>query len=144
MPELTPRHDAVVYLDNGYFELAQDLPGYEAHGALIFPVADDLGDIVDLCAWSPPRRSALWSACGCMLGGENLLAPRMREALAVHATPLEWLRDGCRGVVPIDWSKAAGHLRRAEPLEAASLAHGLEIEEHLRVRPVRILIPEAA
>ena len=37
-----------------------------------------------------------------MLGAENLFGFRMREALEIHPTPLEWLRAGCRGVVIID------------------------------------------
>ena len=138
-----PRLDRVVYMD-GVFEFAAYVPDRADHaGALIFVVRDHIGDAVDLAAWSPPRAPALWLASGSMLGAENVFAPRMRDALPVHAGPLEWLRDSCRGVVVVDETKAADLLRRAEPLQAASVEHGRQLRHMLEVKPPRILVPSA-
>ncbi|MFI5016059.1 MAG: hypothetical protein ACHQAY_27300 [Hyphomicrobiales bacterium] len=136
----------VVYVGADGFEFADDRPGEAATIALVFLILDHLGTPIDIAAWSPPRPAALWHARGCMIGEDGIFAPRMTAtaALLVHPSPREWLRAGGRGVVPIDWAKAASLLRRAAPLQAASLQQGLELRDRLEVRPVRILVPAGA
>ena len=100
-----PRIDRVIFDDRGGFEFARYRNDVRDAGAMIFIVRDHIGDAIDLAAWGPPRPPALWIARGSMLGSENLFGFRMREALEVHPTPLEWLRAGCQGVVIIDPQK---------------------------------------
>jgi hypothetical protein len=137
-----PRLDRVVYTENG-FEFAEYRPDDEHVGALVFVVRNHIGDPIDLAAWSPPRPPALWHSRGCMLGEDGIFGPRMTAtaALLVHASPLEWLRAACRGVVIIDPVKAASLLRRAEPLQVASIRQGLELRDWLEVPRARILVP---
>jgi hypothetical protein len=131
-----PRLDRVIYTGTG-FEFVEE----GGRGAMTFVVRDEIGDAIDLCAWSPPRAPALWCARGALLGGENLFAPRIREGLEVCETPLQWLRGACRGVVVLDWVKAAPQLRRAQPLQAASVAHGLALRDRLTEGPLHIIVP---
>jgi hypothetical protein len=136
-----PRIDRVIFDGRGGFEFARYRQGVRDAGAMIFIVRNHLGDAIDLAAWGPPRPLALWIARGSMLGSENLFGFRMREALEVHPTPIEWLRAGCQGVVIIDPKKSAGLLRRAAPLQASSVAHGRVLRRSLEVRPPRIVVP---
>jgi hypothetical protein len=136
-----PRLDRVIFYDRGGFEFARYRNGVPDTEAMIFVVNDDISDVIDLAAWARPHPPALWMARGSMLGAENLFGFRMREALEVHETPLEWLRAACNGVVVINVAKAASLLRRAEPLQAASVEHGRALRRLLEVRPPRILVP---
>ena len=136
-----PRIDRVIFDGRGGFEFARYRTGVPETGAMIFIVRDHIGDAIDLTAWGPPRPLALWIARGSMLGSENLFGFRMREALEVHPTPLEWLRAGCQGVVVIEQQKSADLLRRAAPLQASSVAHGRVLRRSLEVRPPRIVVP---
>ena len=109
---------------------------------MIFVVRDHIGNPTDLAAWNGGLRTpTLWCSRGSMLGAENLFGFRMREALEIHQTPLEWLRAGCRGVVIIDPQKSANLLRGAEPLQASSVAHGRALRRMLAVRSPRIVVP---
>ncbi len=136
-----PRIDRVIFDDRGGFEFARYRNDRRGTGAMIFIVRDHIGDAIDLAAWGPPRPLALWIARGSMLGSENLFGFRMREALEVHPTPLEWLRAGCQGVVVIEQQKSADLLRCAAPLQASSVAHGRALRRSLEVRPPRIVVP---
>jgi hypothetical protein len=138
-----PRLDRVVYTGHG-FEFARHVDQRPETGAVIFLVRNRFGHPIDLAAWSPPRSPVLWHARACMLGEESIFAPRMSPGLVVHETVLGWMRAACRGVVPIDWPKAADLLRRAAPLMANSREHGHELRERLSVRPPHILVPAAA
>jgi hypothetical protein len=139
-----PRIDRVIFDDRGGFEFARYRNDRRGTGAMIFIVRDHMGDVIDLAAWGPPRPLALWIARGLMLGSENLFGFRMREGLEIHPTPLEWLRAGCQGVVIIDPEKSADLLRRAEPLQASSFAHGRALCKLLDVKRPRILVPASA
>jgi len=110
-----PRIDRVIFDGRRGFEFARYRQGVLDAGAIIFIVRNHIGDAIDLAAWGPPRPPALWMTRGALLGAENLFGFRMREALEVHPTPLEWLRAGCQGVVIIDPKKSADLLRRAAP-----------------------------
>jgi hypothetical protein len=140
-PRDVPRIDCVIFDKRGGFEFARYRNDLRGTGAMIFIINDHTGGVIDLAAWAPPQPPALWMARGSMLGAENLFGFRMREALEIHPTPLEWLRAGCRGVVIINPQKSADLLRRAEPLQASSFAHGRTLRKLLEVRPPRILVP---
>jgi hypothetical protein len=139
-----PRIERVIFDGRGGFEFARYRQGVRDAGAMIFIVRNHIGDVIDLAAWGPPRPLALWIARSSMLGSENLFGFRMREALEVHPTPFEWLLAGCQGVVILDPAKAAPLLRRAEPLQASSFAHGRNLKKLLDVKPPRILVPASA
>ena len=125
-----PRLDRVVYTGDG-FEIARYITGEPDIGAMIFAVRDHVGDPIDLAAWNgSARRPASWCARACMIGAENLFRPRMREAIEVHPSPLDWLRAACRGVVIIDGAKVASLLYRAEPLQARAATCSLSMLSH--------------
>ena len=136
-----PRIERVIFDGRGGFEFARYRQGVLDAGAIIFIVRNHIGDAIDLAAWGPPRPPALWMTRGALLGAENLFGFRMREALEVHPTPLQWLRAGCHGVVILDPAKAAPLLRRAEPLQVPSFADGRVLRKLLDVKPPRILVP---
>lgn len=141
-----PRLDSVVYIGNG-FEFARYSDKGSAIGAMTFVIRDRFGHPIDIAAWSPPRRLALWHSRGCMLGEDRMFADaRFNEAgaLLVHSSPREWMCAGGRGVVPIDWAKASDLLCRAEPLQAASQQHGRELRARLEKRTPRIFVPTAS
>lgn len=63
--------------------------------------------IIDLVAFQPsdPTRWWLRSGQGVVLGLHNArLAAFKEEPVFVHATPLDWLRAECQGVVVLDWT----------------------------------------
>jgi hypothetical protein len=137
-----PRQAHVVYFSGGGFEFATYKPGLIGHLAIIFVIRDHAGNAIDLSAWTGgERRPALWWARGSILGAENLFRPRMTPGLLVHPSPMEWLRAACNGVVILNEAKAASLLRRAEPLQTASVAHGQDLRRTLSVPPPRIWVP---
>jgi hypothetical protein len=137
-----PKQAHVFYVSENSFEFAAYKPGVPSSLAIIFMVRNHVGDPIDLAAWNGgKRRPALWCTAGALLGGENLFRPRMTEGLVVNPSPMEWLRAACNGVVLIDEVKAAPLLRRAEPLEASSIAHGRHLAQITKVKPPRILVP---
>jgi len=135
-----PRLDRVVFCDDGGFEFARYRQVGPNKGAMIFVTRDYLGDAIDLVAWSPPHPPALWCSRGAILGGQSLFTLRMTDGLPVHPTPLEWLRDACRGVVIINEIKAAPLLRRAQPLQVSSIERGRALSRMLAVPPARIVV----
>jgi hypothetical protein len=138
-PELTPRTAFVLHHDDGAFEFANpELE--EAVGAVIFPAANEIGDVVDLVAWSPPRPPARWQCRAGLLGAENVLASRLSAGLRVDPDPLTWLRRSCRGVIVLDERRARGVLYRAASLEVASVGQGQSLRRMLEVKPPQILV----
>jgi hypothetical protein len=135
-----PRIDRVIFDGRGGFEFARYRNDRRGTGAMIFIVRDHIGDVIDLAAWAPPRPPALWTARGSMLGAENLFGFRMRDAIEVHLSPLEWLRGACRGVVVLDDEKAKGLFYRAQPLEVVTVSHGRELRALMEVKPPEILV----
>jgi hypothetical protein len=138
-----PRLDAIEPLDGRHFEFARYGHG-DDYVAMTFVVRNEIGDPIDIAAWTPSRPVLLWLGRGTLLGGEYSLAPRMTDGLQVHPTPLEWLQHACRGVVVIEPTKAAPLLRLAEPLQAASIEHGRELRRMLEVRRPRIFVPTSS
>jgi hypothetical protein len=109
---------------------------------MTFIVKDDIGDVVDIAAWAPPRPIHLLLGRGALLGAESVFAPNMTAGLLVHASPLEWLRAGCRGVVVLDEHRARSLLYRAQPLVVATVAHGRELRRVMEVKPPKILVSQ--
>lgn len=81
-------------------------------------------DLVDIVAFAPasPDRWTLRRGAGVMLGEDALWhacamrGPGARTIVAVHATPMAWLRAGGEGVCVLDWSaEALGMLRMLGP-----------------------------
>jgi hypothetical protein len=135
-----PRLDRVVYLSETAFEFARYDDGRDC-GAMTFVVNNHIGNPIDIAAWSPRGANfASWLGRGALLGAENLFKPRLAEGLAVHASPLEWLRAACRGVMVIDPERARSLLYRAQPLEVASVAHGRELRRAMEVKPPQIFV----
>jgi hypothetical protein len=98
-----------------YFEIV-DADSEGSVRALIFLALDELGDPVDLIAWSRKRKQcAAYLGRAWLLGLENLYAPRIIDGgtLEVCADPLAWLRGGRRGVVIVSPQRAAPLLRDA-------------------------------
>jgi hypothetical protein len=65
--------------------------------------------LLDLLAFDPRRPTRWWlrrAEHGLVLGEGNLRASLYMQtecpAPVVHETPLEWLREGCRGICPLD------------------------------------------
>jgi hypothetical protein len=138
------RLDRVIYVDDRHFEFPQHHSGDDA-GAMTFICRDHLGDPIDIAAWSPHVPIlASWLGRAALLGEQNLFTPRMSDGLRVYPTPLEWLQHACCGVVVIEPTKAAPLLRRAEPLQAASIEHGRELRRMLEVRRPRIFVPTSS
>ncbi len=103
----------------------------------------------DLIAWplnSPDQfATALASGEGCELLGAWSACRTDRSPLALHRTPLSWLKAGCEGVVLLKpgagpWLRKAGGPYRCEDAE-----HAREVTEILgsSVTPYEIFIPQA-
>ena len=124
------------------FEFAGHTLPEDLQSAMIIAALDQFGSNCDLVAWSPETGAiGTWYGRAAMLGAENLFAPRLDgPALPVHRSPLEWLRAGRWGVVPIDIRQAAPLLRDAGPLGAADLRHRAELLGALATRLPRILV----
>jgi len=130
----------------GRFNLAREVGAvFGLVSAIIIPVHDETGDLVDLAAWNPDDAAlALWRGMASMLGAENIFAPRFGEPLLVHETPLDWLRAGRHGVYIVDPQRAAPLLRLSEPLGVAGEAHGRRLRQALTIPAPRIVVASNA
>jgi hypothetical protein len=136
----------VLFRPAGRFDLAREAGAvFGLVSAIIIPVHDETGDIVDLAAWNPDDGAlALWRGVAAMLGAENIFAPRFGEPLLVHETPLDWLRAGRRGVFIVDPQRAAPLLRLGEPLGVRREAHGRRLRQALTILAPRIVVASNA
>jgi len=102
--------------------------------ALVFPVFDEFGEIIDVAAWNPNGGAlALWRGAACMLGEQNIRAPRIEhDGLTVHRDALAWLRAGRRGVVVIDPQRARWLLAE-EQLVVDDAGFGRRLRDALRL-----------
>lgn len=110
---------------------------------LVFEVlAEDAATTIDLCAFSVDNPDRFGTAMGAsaVLGETNITNPAswaFGTMMPIHRRPLEWLQDGCRGVVILDHTHAPGILSRAlGPLLAAGEDHARELRELLCIPPV--------
>lgn len=80
---------------------------FRGERAIVLPVFGATGDIVDLVAFRTEAPKSFWTfgAGAPMLGFEELeRAHHFGEPLAVHETPLEWLKAESTGIVILDWT----------------------------------------
>lgn len=100
--------------------------------AVIVPIMEG-DEMVDLLAFNPRRPEKWW----CRIGSERLLGSTDNQLLGkplhVFRTPLNWLRAGCDGVVPLDFNRAFIDLRYApNDIVAEDEEHGRELREAMR------------
>lgn len=134
--------DLVVF-DGDHFEFARYCDG-EPTASFIFLVRNEHGDLADLAAWVPATGQLVtWLGHVAMLGEQNTLAPRIGDPLAVHETPLEWLKASRDGVVLIHELIARPILQAAAPLATGTIAHGLRLRHQLAMQAPRILVRAA-
>lgn len=108
------------------------------------------GDVVDLVAFRPdrPDRWALRLGAAAWLGAiePQFLEPR---PVRVWRTPLEWLRAGGEGIVPLshDPEEVRGVLLWCRAIVAADVEHGRQLrrllEKPARIPPIYVDRPEA-
>jgi hypothetical protein len=134
--------DAVIFLPDARFEFARHRNGFGARPAVVIPARDECGDLADLVALDlETGECGTWRGRAAMLGAENVFAPRIGEPLTCHATPLEWLQAGRRGVFVIDPSRAASLLHAGGgPLEVRSVDAGLALRAALTIEAPPILV----
>lgn len=137
-----------VFFDTG---LCRYCPLTTGEAALIFGILDepfsDWGDLqpIDLVAWSP-RSSAIGTRLGVAfaLGEEHVGVDGLGTTglpIPVHRTPLNWLRANRRGLVIVDWEKAAYELRGLL-LVAEDEGHRRELSRRLRLPPPAVTVTE--
>lgn len=128
----------VVWLHDKRFAFSEDK---DARTAIIFVCRDDLGDVVDMAAWAPSDdKLGTMEGRVCVLGQENILAPRLGEALRVHPTPREWLADGRQGVVVIDAVESLPLLYAGSPIAVSSAQQKKSLHDAWRVHVPRITV----
>jgi hypothetical protein len=139
-PEL-PRRASVAF--------SPDLPifDFDENGVsvLVFLARDDTGEPADLVAWSyRNQKVAAHFRAVCVLGANDILALRLtiKAALAVHRTPLGWLRAGRDGVVILDSRCATVVLRDFGPFSAEDETHGRELQRIFAAAAPTIFVPE--
>jgi len=130
-PEMPAQAEVVFHPGSPFFDFKADLDEEtEATCAMILMARDQFGEPADLVAWSPRmHRLATWGGFDLpLLGWENALTvrPDLGDALAVHPSPLEWLRDGREGVVILKPDRARWYLEGFTlKVEDAAFARGL-------------------
>ncbi len=135
----------VSFLDFDTF--AADIGGMEA---ILVPVHDRYGEWVDTLAYhlSNPAAWALqFDDSTPVLGAANLArAAFFHDPIVLHPTPEAWLRDGCRGVVVLNWGCAlrdlfdgVGEVRCAHPLLKKRLRRNFGIgQPNIKALPRRM------
>jgi hypothetical protein len=126
------------------FEFDEHVQLGEPERVILFLVRDIHGQPADIIAWQPGTGwLGTWLSRAWALGQEiTYTAARLSEhgALRVHASPLGWLHDECRGIVVLHAGMAARFLCDAGPFLADNVEHGTQLKASL-TRPVpRILV----
>lgn len=145
--EPTPvRAGHVEFLPGGRFEFEQHRRlsiEVKAVRAFLILIEDEMGDAIDIAAWSPHlEKVALWRGIAWAIGQDQALAPRLTDELPVWRDPLGWLREGRRGLVLLRPMAAAPVLDDAGPLAAEDRQHGIELRAALTRKGPRIVIPD--
>jgi hypothetical protein len=113
------------------FEIADD-----GVWAVLQPIEDDSGEVVDVVGWHParPDRWRLLTGQGEALG---LLELRLADPPIIYATPLAWLRAGGRGLCLLsdDYAVAQRVLIGERELTAETIELGDQLERILSYRP---------
>ena len=115
----------------------------DGEGAICILARNRFGEVADVVAWSP-RSGHVATHYGrlSVLGGQHVFGPRLSGPLVVHATPLEWLRAGRRGVVVIEPSRARDALE-GQSLEVADPDFGQALADKLRHPEPQIFLKAA-
>jgi hypothetical protein len=140
------RAGGIVHTGRDTFELQQQIEYGRPSRAFLFLVSDIGGAPADVVGWQPATGwLGTWRGLAWALGQESVYRPRLDEhrALKVHPTPLEWLRDGCRGIVLLRASLAAAFLCDAGPLLVDDAEFGAELRASLTPPAPRILVAVA-
>ena len=120
-------------------------PNPDGAASVIVPWFED-GVLLDLVACSLASRACRSRTGLCVvLGGEWLDHARAYQVPArLLADPIEWLRNGRRGCVPIDWRSAAHELADLPGIAASSPALARRLDAALRQPPriPPIYVPE--
>ncbi len=124
---------------DGWFDPDPDGAGHVAILVCTFPA-----DPVDVAVWQP-RSTRLGSYMGraFALGEDQIENPATYFAdggLAVHRTPLDWLRAGRQGICIIRHARAHIRLRHVPKLIAADVAHGRELRRLLTPKLPEIFV----
>jgi hypothetical protein len=125
------------------FEFDQHVDYGGGKRAYLFLVTDSRGDPIDIIGWQPARNwIGTWRGIAWALNQQAVFAPRVSDhgALRVHQSPLEWLRDECRGIVLVQPHLAAGFLCDAGPLIAENSGHRQALKAALTRPSPRILV----
>jgi hypothetical protein len=139
------RAATVVFLDGNRFEFARCFRGEGTEViAAIIVCQNELGDVVDLCAWDWRRDvTALWLGRVGLLGEDIALAPRVGDtALRVFPSVAQWLIGERFGVVVLEPNRARNTLVAASPLVVGTLDFGRWLRDALAAPLPRILIEE--
>jgi len=143
-PEMPASAKVAFQVGSPFFDFEDELEEEaETTCAMILMARDLLGEPVDLVAWSARmQRVATWSGADLpMLGWHNVFTPRLDlgDALAVHPTPLEWLRDSREGIVILKEDRARFHLQGFS-LKVDDAAFGRRIRDALRWPEPKIFV----
>ena len=131
--------DSVNFLPGERFDFCRLVGFTGAVTAIVVPIFDEDGTLVDLGAWSQQHnRFALWRGAAPALGLENIFAPRIDGPLVAHPNVLSWLRAERRGVLIVD-AKAAATRLAGVTLRVEDPAFGRQIIEKLSITP-RVVI----
>jgi hypothetical protein len=136
--------DCVAFDNGGGFAFERHLKHDEpCQTALITPVRDQFGEVVDLVAMRRDRLATWLGRAGCA-GLQNLFAPRLlTDALPIAADAIDWLRNERRSVLIINPERAKWELTSAGPLLVSSVAHGQALRSALTFSP-EIFVPPLA
>lgn len=106
--------------------------------AIIVPLFQD-GALLDLIATGlETRASRTRAGIGTVLGRDWLDRAKDTEtALRLFADPIEWLRNGCRGAVVIDWRAARYELADLPGIACENEMLAARVERALK-RPTRL------
>jgi len=89
----------------------------------------------DIVFWSPAGGElATWHNRAFALGADNIVAATTYTFdgyLTIHASPLDWLRDRCQGIVVLNWNLAFDLLRDAPRVAVAETILPL-YREHMK------------
>ncbi|OYW21980.1 hypothetical protein [Sphingomonas sp.] len=108
---------------------------------ILQPVFDN-GNLIDLVIWHSMRPERWWTRTGVAwaLNVDDIAAIDRwgGDALHLHASPLDWLKNGATGAVVLDWSAPeVATLRQHDRIEcstpalAATLTHALQTSVHM-------------
>jgi hypothetical protein len=145
-------HDVII---RGHrFDFATEDEGDAVRAIVHIANADEDETPVDLIAWMRDQPRRVFQCLGAVeaLGVDqigNAASWFLGKPLAVHRTPLDWLRAGCTGIVIFDATRVRARLECLPArsggyrLAAVSLEHGRALRKILSPIPdtVQILVP---